>query len=99
MPQGPFQTVSLGNANSSALDLTAATVVKSSHGFVATVSVIATSSTAGAIYDSASTSGDSAVNQIAVIPATVGIYIINFPAKNGIVVAPGAGQTVAISYN
>ena len=99
MPQGPFQTVSLGNANSSALNLTAATVVKSSHGYVATVAVIATSSTAGAIYDATSTSGNTSANQIVVIPATVGVYKIDFPTKNGIVVAPGTGQTVTISYN
>lgn len=99
MPQGPFQTVSLGNANSTALDLTAATVVKATPGFVVTVSVVETSSTAGAIYDATSTTGNTTANQIAVIPATIGNYVISFPAKSGIVVDPGAGQTVAISYN
>ena len=99
MPQGPFQTVSLGSANSSALNLTSATVVKSTPGFVAVVSVIATSSTAGAVYDSTSTTGNTAAKEIAVIPATVGVYEINFPAKSGIVVAPGSGQTVAIAFN
>lgn len=99
MPQGPFQTTSLGNANSSALDLTSATVVKSSHGFVVTVSVVVAGSAAGAVYDSVATTGNTAANQIAVIPNTAGIYVISFPAKNGIVVAPGTGQTVAISYN
>jgi len=99
MPQGPFQTTSLGNATSSALDLTAATVVKATPGFAVTISVLATSSTAGAIYDAKLTTGNTVANQIAVIPATVGNYVVNFPAKVGITVAPGTGQTVAISYN
>ena len=99
MPQGPFQTVSLGNANNSSLNLTAATVVKPSNGFVTRIAVIATSSTAGAVYDSTSTTGNTAAKQIAVIPATVGVYDISFPAKSGIVVAPGTGQTVAVAYN
>lgn len=99
MPQSPFQTTSLSVANSRALNLTSATLVKGSHGFVVRVSVNATSSTAGAIYDSATVAGAASSNLIAVIPATVGTYAIEFPAVNGIVVSPGTGQTVAVSYS
>jgi ABC-type uncharacterized transport system permease subunit len=99
MPQGPFQTTSLGNATSSSLNVAAATVVKPTPGFVATVSVVVAGTAAGAIYDSTSSAGNTVANQIAAIPDVVGVYSINFPAKTGIVVAPGAGQTVTISYN
>lgn len=98
MPQGPFQVVSLGAANSSRLDVTAATVVKSTPGYVVTVNVLVAGAV-GAIYDSVSTTGNSALNQIAAIPAVVGTYAINFPAKVGIVVAPGAAQVVSVAYN
>jgi hypothetical protein len=99
MPQGPFQTVSLGVANRSALNITANTVVKASPGFVVRISVIATSSTAGSIHDVLTVGAAATANEIAVIPATVGTYSIEFPASTGIVVKPGSGQTVAISYN
>ena len=98
MPQGPFQVVTLSNASQTELNISDATVVKSSNGFVATISVIETSSTAGAIYDATSVTGNTSANQIATIPATVGTYAINFIAKNGIVVDPGASQVVAISF-
>jgi N-acetylglucosamine kinase-like BadF-type ATPase len=99
MPQGPFQTVSLGNANSTALNLTAATVVKPANGFVVTVSVLVAGSAVGAVYDATSTTGNTVADQVAVIPDVVGNYVLSFPCKKGIVVAPGTGQTVAISYN
>lgn len=99
MPQGPFQTVSLGVANRSALNITANTVVKSSAGFVVRISVVATSSTAGSIHDALTVGAAGSANEIAVIPATVGTYAIEFPAFSGIVVKPGAGQTVAVSFN
>ena len=99
MPQGPFQTVNLSVANKSALNLTANTLVKSSGGFIVRVSVVATSSTAGSIHDAASVAAAASANEVAVIPATVGTYAIEFPAASGIAVKPGAGQTIAISYN
>jgi len=79
-------------------NITAATVVKATAGRVAKVSVIVAGSAAGSVYDHATTSGVGAANEIAVIPATVGVYNIDFPVSNGIVLAPGTGQTLAISY-
>lgn len=99
MPQGPFQTVSLGAANKSALNITANTVVKATPGFVVSLSVVVAGSGAGSINDAATVAAAAAANEIAVIPATAGTYAISFPASNGIVVKPGTGQTIAISYN
>lgn len=84
--------------NFTALDITAATVVKASPGAVVMAQVIVAGSTAGAIYDATSTSGNTTANQVAVIPNTVGGIEVRFPCVNGIVVAPGTGQTVALSY-
>lgn len=83
--------------NTSALDITAVKVVKASPGtlyrFVVTVA-----GAVGNVYDSVSTTGNSATNLIATIPATVGIYELSWPCATGIVVAPGAGQVVSVSY-
>jgi len=82
----------------SALGLTAATLVKNSAGWLATVIVtdLTGSPTVGAIYDSNNAAGT--LNKIFTIPATLGITTVQFPFATGLVVAPGTGMTVAVSY-
>lgn len=80
------------------LNIAANTLVKTGTGRVAKISVIATSSTAGSLHDSATIAGAATSNALAIIPATVGVYNIDIPAFNGIVLKPGTGQTVVISY-
>jgi endoglucanase Acf2 len=98
MPQGPFQTTVLANATHTKLNISSETVVKTSNGNVASISVVVAGSAAGAVYDAATTGTATSANLIAVIPDVAGVYTINFPVSNGIVVAPGTGQTVAVSY-
>ncbi len=76
--------------------LTTATVVKGSAGRVCNVSVLVAGAV-GAIYDASSSAATT--NKIFVIPATVGVFTVNMPTSNGIVVAPGAGQTVSVSFS
>jgi hypothetical protein len=83
---------------SSALNITAATVVKATPGRAVMVSVIVAGSGAGAVYDHATTSGVGAASEIFIVPDTAGAYLIDWPCAVGIVVAPGSGQTLAISY-
>lgn len=78
-------------------NITAATLVKSGQGWVARVSVVNAGSAAGAIYDAASATATT--NKLWTIPTTAGITEINLPVNNGIVVAPGTGQTIVISYS
>lgn len=83
-----------------ALDQNAAAVIKDSPGLLFTVVVVTAGSTSGSVYDSTSTSGNTAANQIGTIPATVGSYpFYGFPCKNGIVYEPGSGQVAAIAYS
>lgn len=91
------QTYLSVSGSSLASNITAATVVKSSQGRVCRVSVVVAGSGAGAIYDANSASATS--NKLWTIPTTAGITEINLPVNNGIVVAPGTGQTIAISYS
>jgi hypothetical protein len=82
----------------SALNITAATVVKASAGFLSRVSVIVAGSAAGSANDCATTGAAATANEIAVIPNTVGVYNVMFPTSTGIVITPGTGQTIAVSY-
>lgn len=78
-------------------DITAATLLKKGPGRVATISIIAGGSAAGTIYDTNNASLTN--NPIFTIPTTAGVTFINLPVVNGIVVAPGTGQTVSVSYS
>jgi hypothetical protein len=60
---------------------------------------VTTAGAAGATYDSNSTSGNTAANQIAVIPAVVGVYDFEWPCKIGITYIPGAAQVASFSFS
>lgn len=81
--------------------ITAPVVIKSSAGRVASVSVIVAGSGPGMIYDSVQTSITTA--PLWVIPAAAATngepYFVNMPTDSGIVVVPGTGQTVTVSWS
>lgn len=97
MPVYPYAPTPYGSRT--ALDISAATVVKDAPGIAITVQVITAGSAAGAVYDSTSTTGNGATNQVASIPNVVGEVSIRMPCASGIVVAPGTSQVVAIAYD
>ena len=100
MPQGAIATKVTNNGGiKSALNLTAATVVKATPGRLARVAVIVAGSAAGTLNDITLTASVAAANQFGVIPNTVGVYTFDWPCANGIVVVPGTGQTVSVSYS
>lgn len=76
-------------------NISSSTVVKSGGGRVAKVSVIV-GGAAGTLNDCIT--GPGQANQIWAIPATAGIYDIDWPFATGLTVVPGASQVVAVSY-
>jgi hypothetical protein len=68
-------------------------------GFIATVSITVAGSAAGSINDSSTVGGASASNAIMALPNTIGVILIRWPCSSGIVVTPGTGQTVSVSYS
>jgi hypothetical protein len=95
--------------SSSALNVTAATVVKATPGRLAKIIIIAPGSTSGAftINDSATTAGASAANEIftlaynATANVAGAIFNLDWPCANGITVSavPGGGSPVlALSF-
>lgn len=79
-------------------NITAAVAVKATPGRICRVSVIVAGSAAGTVNDVATTGAAAVANQVATIPNTVGNYDIQFPCATGIVIVPGTGQTLAVSY-
>jgi hypothetical protein len=91
------QTYLAVEGTSSYTEITAATLVKSGQGRIARLVVVVAGSSAGSVYDASSPTSTS--DKLLTIPTTVGIEEVNIPVNNGIVVAPGTGQTVAIVYS
>jgi hypothetical protein len=84
-----------------ASNIAAATVVKPATGRVVRVSITVTGSATGLIYDSASV--NTTTRPIWVIPEapqTSGEpYEVQLPVAYGILVVPGTGQTLSVSYS
>lgn len=92
-----------GQGTLNKLNISTNTLVKGSQGRIGTVNVTTAGSTTGAVYDSASvasiTTATAASKLVAVIPQAIGSYSFNFPCLTGVVVEPGTGQVVSVSYN
>jgi hypothetical protein len=82
----------------STLNITGSVVIKATPGRVFKVSVIVAGGAAGTINDCATTGAAAATNQIGTAPTTVGTVDFNWPMATGIVVVPGSGQTLAITW-
>jgi hypothetical protein len=79
-------------------NVTAQAVVKTGVGRISTVIVNTAGSTAGTVSNVATTAGVAAANLIYNIPNTVGIYALDMPFVAGLVITPGTGQVLTISY-
>ena len=78
--------------------LTTTSLVSTGQGRLASVSVIVSSgSNDGMIYDSNAIT--SLTNALALIDHTTGVRVMNLPYNNGLVVVPGTGMTLVVSYS
>ena len=82
----------------STLNITSATVVKATPGRVFKLSVIVAGAATGTINDCATAGAAAASNQIGTSPTTLGTIDFNWPMATGIVVVPGTGQTLAVTW-
>lgn len=101
----PQQSDSGGNVMTSmggllsALNITAAAVVKAAPGRLSSISVLVSGTAVGSANDAATVAAAAATNQVFVIPDAIGKYDVDWPCNTGIVVTPGTGQTIAVSYS
>lgn len=92
-------TVNVTPALSTTLNITIATLIKAAAGTVGTVCVVVKGTGNGTLNDCATTGAAAASNAFFALDDTVtGATVLNFPTSTGIVVVPGTGMTVAISW-
>ena len=94
---GAAKTYLTVNGTANVAGMTSATVVKSSAGRVCSINVIVAGSAVGTVYDASNASATT--NPVYTIPQTVGVFVVNTATQYGIVVLPGSGQTVTVSYS
>lgn len=67
------------------------------------IAVIVAGSAAGTANDCATTGAAAAANQICLIPNTISaaapVLTVDWPCNTGIVIVPGTGQTVAVTFS
>ena len=81
------------------LGISDASLVSDGSGRLVNLIVSVAGSGAGTIHDAASVADADTSNVISIIPTTTGVGQINVPFVNGLVVKPGTGQTVGITYS
>jgi hypothetical protein len=72
-------------------------LVSSGQGRLASASVVVAGSADAMIYDSNLTT--SLTQALAVVDNVIGVVVINMPYNSGLVVVPGAGMTIVVSYS
>lgn len=96
-PNGSLVVSGLGGTASS-LFITKPTIVKPTPGMICRLNVLAAGSGTGTVNDCTATAAAVTANEIAQIPQTVGPIALEFPCLSGIVVTPGTGQQLSVSY-
>lgn len=86
-----------GNSNRAAIS--ASTLVLSKPGRLVNLIVTTAGSTVGSAYDAPSVATAASTNVVYSIPNTVGVYPINCPLMYGLVITPGTGQVVTVTYS
>lgn len=80
--------------------ITSQTLVVNGSGILVAVSVVTIGSTTlGTANDSLSTTGATAANAFVTIPNTIGVFQVGFRFSNGLVITPGVGQSIVVSYS
>jgi hypothetical protein len=82
----------------SRLNITTPTVIKAAPGVVMKVSILRAWTYPATLHDARSLAEANATTAAAVIPAMIGVVTIHWACDFGIVIVPGRGMTLAVSY-
>lgn len=88
-----------GQGSYTSATITAPTVIATGRGYLVSWNVIVAGSAAGTIYNYNATSGYSASQTLCVVGTTVGISPAGLVFTNGLVVVPGTGQSINVTYS
>lgn len=87
----------LGTATSTTV--TAATLVVTGKGYLVSFAVVVAGSATGLISNYTSTTSVPASSALAATPATIGVYPCGQVFSSGLVITPGTGQSINVTYS
>lgn len=94
---GIAQTLSNITGVRNVVDISTSNLVTANAGRVCTIIVTTAGTTVGSVYDSNTTSVTT--GKVFSIPNALGVTVLNFPVALGILVVPGTGQILSVSYS
>ena len=94
-----FQALSALNPTVTSATVNSSTLVIAGSGRLISFSVVVAGSANGLIYNAGTPSGGTAANALVATPTTVGVYAANMVFTNGLVIAPGTGQSINVTYS
>ena len=94
-----FQALSTLNPTDTSATVTASTLVLTGRGRLISFAVVVAGSANGFIYNAGTPGGGAAATALVATPNTVGVYPANMVFTNGLVIAPGTGQSVNVTYS
>ena len=94
-----FQALAILNPTSTSETVTSSSLIITGKGRLLSFSVVVAGSSSGLIYNSGTPTGGSASNALVGTPTTTGVYPVNMIFTDGLVISPGTGQSVNVTYS
>jgi len=96
---GLNQTIRRAQGSNTSLTVTAQTLVVTGKGYLVAFSVTVAGSANGTINNAQTTALAAAGNALCATPTTVGVYACGLVFTDGLVISPGTGQSVNVTYS
>jgi hypothetical protein len=87
-----------GQGTQTSATVTTSTFLVSGSGYVVNFAVVVAGSSAGTINNANATGSTAASNVLCTIPTTVGVYQTGQAFTSGLVIVPGTGQSINVTY-
>ena len=94
------QFIARGQGNLTSATVTGATLICTGKGYLVNVSVTVAGSTAGHVYNASTTGTAAAANALMAVnpPDGIGVVPAGIPFSLGLVLTPGTGQSLNVTY-
>lgn len=94
-----FQALNILNPTATSATVTGSTLVVSGKGRLISFSVVVAGSASGTIHNANSPAGNTAANALVATPNTIGVYEANVVFSDGLLIVPGTGQSINVTYS
>lgn len=94
-----FQALAILNPTATSATVTSSTLVITGRGRLLSFSVVVAGSASGTIHNAGAPTGGAAANAMVATPTTIGVYPANMIFTDGLLIAPGTGQSINVTYS